>query len=186
MSAATGAVPGHDADRILRERALQLARPSGEAAAPCESDAVHVLEFTVAGRRCALALAWLKEVRAVKDLTALPFAAPHVVGVVNVRGRVVPVLDLAFFLGFKADRAAAINIIAVGGTTIEAAFAAQEIGPVGWVSSADIQRRSVAMKGLQPELVQGTTASGLLMIDGQELMALTRGGWAPDPGPAAN
>jgi purine-binding chemotaxis protein CheW len=185
MSTTGGTPPGRDAD-VLRERALRLARPAEGRADGPGGHTLQVLEFVVAGRRCALGLEWLKEVRAARDITPLPFAAPHVLGIVDVRGRVVPVMDLPSLLGFTGERPGPGSIVALGGEAIEAGFVAQDIGGVAQVSRAAVERRSSAMKGLQPEMVHGTTAAGVLVIDGRQLLARIRNASAAGTGRPAN
>lgn len=53
-----------------------------------------VLVFTVGGSRCAVPLAHVQEVARAVAITPLPTAPPIVEGVIDVRGMVVPVVDL--------------------------------------------------------------------------------------------
>lgn len=63
----------------------------------------EVLVFIVGGVRCALPLADVREVVRAVAITALPTSPAIVEGVIDVRGRVVPVLDLRARLGLPAE-----------------------------------------------------------------------------------
>ena len=80
---------------ILRARAKALAQ---EAIAEKGSEAqLEVIEFGLAQERYALETTYVSEVCPLDDLTPLPCAPPFVRGLVNVRGRILPVIDLKKF-----------------------------------------------------------------------------------------
>ena len=60
------------------------------------------LTFTVAGEDCAVSLLKVREIiEYVPTLTAVPTMPPSILGVINVRGHVVPVIDLAVKFGLS-------------------------------------------------------------------------------------
>jgi purine-binding chemotaxis protein CheW len=63
-----------------------------------------VLTFDLAGERWGIALDRVREVVSHAPITRVPFLPPAIVGVANLRGRVVPVVDLAIKFGFGATR----------------------------------------------------------------------------------
>lgn len=63
---------------------------------------LEILTLEVAGRRCGLALADVREIVPAVTPMPLPDAPPAVEGVINLRGRIVPVLDLRRRLGLLA------------------------------------------------------------------------------------
>lgn len=62
----------------------------------------RVLTFDLAGERWGIALERVREVVSHAPITRVPFLPPAIVGVTNLRGRVVPVVDLAIKFGFGA------------------------------------------------------------------------------------
>lgn len=58
-----------------------------------------VVAFRVAGQDYAIEITTVREIRGWTPATALPHAPAHVRGVINLRGQVVPILDLATRLG---------------------------------------------------------------------------------------
>jgi purine-binding chemotaxis protein CheW len=87
-----GSLPPEEVKRILRERAEALARPREEARAP--ADLLELLVFSLAGERYGLETAHVLEVVPVRELRPVPCTPPFLLGVVNHRGRILPVLDL--------------------------------------------------------------------------------------------
>lgn len=57
------------------------------------------LSFRIAGRHYALPLRQMREIRPLPPLAHVPKAPPYLLGVFNLIGRVVPVLDVAMKLG---------------------------------------------------------------------------------------
>jgi len=60
---------------------------------------MDVLSFRIAGRTFALPLLQTREIVALPPLTQVPATPPHILGVFNLVGRVVPVLDAGIKLG---------------------------------------------------------------------------------------
>src|ERR1700722_14089268 len=81
--------------RILRARAQALAR--SPVSVPSPSTMLELLEFRLASERYALETRHVQDVHPLRDLTPLPCTPPFVLGIVNVRGRILPVLDLKKF-----------------------------------------------------------------------------------------
>ncbi len=82
---------GH-VNRILRERAVHLARPTGSSTP--QGALLELLEFRLASERYAVETRYVSEVHPLRDLTPLPGTPPFVRGIVNLRGRILPVYDL--------------------------------------------------------------------------------------------
>ncbi len=67
------------------------------------ADSVHqTLVFEIAGQRYGLRGDTVRELLRAVAITPLPNSAAHVEGVINVRGQIVPVLDLRRWLGLPA------------------------------------------------------------------------------------
>jgi purine-binding chemotaxis protein CheW len=82
-----------------------------------EADGERLLVFTADGRRYAVAIEAVKEIVPYRVATRLPGAPAHVLGLINLRGRLVTVTDLAVQLGSRAaggERSTGGSIILVG------------------------------------------------------------------------
>ena len=82
------------------------------------------LTFSAAGATYALGIAAIKEIIEFGHITAVPLMPPFIRGIINLRGAVVPVIDLAARLGFNAatpDRRTCVVVVEVaqGGEACE-------------------------------------------------------------------
>jgi purine-binding chemotaxis protein CheW len=97
-----------DVDRLLGadEAAVvaDLARPAASASAEARVARLPYLCVRMADSRCALPLARLHDVLPCGPITHIPGAPAFVLGATNVRGAVVPVIDLARRHGLAATR----------------------------------------------------------------------------------
>lgn len=71
------------------------------------------ITFQVAGQLFGLDIMAIREIRAWSPVTRLPQVQPYVAGVVNLRGTVLPVFDLAARLGWEPTEATPRNAIIV-------------------------------------------------------------------------
>jgi len=70
------------------------------------SAAVRACVFSLAGQPFAIDVTQVREVAIFEDWTTVPLAPPHLVGVANLRGDVVPIADARAVLGLPARRGA--------------------------------------------------------------------------------
>ena len=68
------------------------------------SAAVRACVFLLAGQPFAIDVTQVREVAIFEDWTTVPLAPPHLVGVANLRGDVVPIADARAVLGLPARR----------------------------------------------------------------------------------
>jgi purine-binding chemotaxis protein CheW len=76
------------------------------------------LAFVVGGQPYAVPILVVQEIRRYSEPTVLPGVPPHVLGVINLRGTVVPVFDLRLRFGLGTavfDRLTVTIIVVVGG-----------------------------------------------------------------------
>lgn len=92
---------------------------AGRAAAEVPAPALQFLCFMVAAQRCAARIDAVREILELMPTTPLPLMPEFVRGVMNLRGAVVPVIDLSARLGFgpsPAGRRSCIVIADVAST----------------------------------------------------------------------
>ena len=94
LSEAAGVAP-KEKQRILKVRARALAQELEERAEP--ENYLEVLEFSLAYERYALETSLVREVHPLKELTPLPCTPPFILGIINLRGQILAVIDLKRF-----------------------------------------------------------------------------------------
>jgi purine-binding chemotaxis protein CheW len=159
-----------DAGLILRARAAALARPPARTAAA--ATLLEVLEFRLARERYALETRHVREVYPLKDLTPLPCTPPFVLGIVNVRGRIVPVLDLKKFFDLPDYGITDLHrIILVESQDCELGLLADAVVSVGSIPADSLQSSLPTLTGIRREYLKGVTAERLVILDVARILA---------------
>lgn len=96
---------GEQQRQLLQTRARLLARPRIKRT-DADIAALQVVEFLVGTDHYALNAAVLREVSRMKEVTRIPGTSPHVLGVMNVRGLMIALIDLRLLLGLPRETAA--------------------------------------------------------------------------------
>lgn len=170
MKAATPRQAAPDPSEILRARARALARPI-EAPAPAD-EWLDVLEFRLAHERYALEIRSVREVYPLKDLTRLPCVPAFVVGIVNVRGRILPVLDLKKFFDLPEQGLTDLHrIIVLEGHDLQLGLLADATMGVRSIAAASLQSSLPTLTGIRSEYLKGVTADHLVVLDAARLLA---------------
>lgn len=78
-----------------------------------ESGEVELLSFRLGEQEYSVDIMSVREIRGWTRATPLPHTPPHVRGVINLRGTVLPVVDLSVRLGMPPVEGAARNVIIV-------------------------------------------------------------------------
>ena len=161
---------GPDDAQILRARARALARPPDDA--PAAATLLDVLEFRLAQERYALETRYVSEVCPLKDVTPLPRTPPFLLGIVNVRGRILPVLDLKKFFDLPEQGLTDLHrIILVEGHELEFGLLADATVGVRSIPSDTLQPSLPTLTGIRSEYLKGVTAERLVVLDVGRILA---------------
>ncbi len=158
--------------KTLKKRAEAMAAPAEKGTGPGKR--TEFLEFVLAGEHYAVELAFVREVCAGKQITRIPGAPPFMAGVANIRGRILPVADLAVFFGIRAeapDRRTIVILRGRGAGEPAAAGEVQELGiladavrGVNSLSPAEIQPPPPGFAGIHAQYLGGITRQGLIIF----------------------
>ncbi|OFZ18758.1 MAG: hypothetical protein A2X94_06100 [Bdellovibrionales bacterium GWB1_55_8] len=69
------------------------------------------LNFSLGSEEYAIPLNAVKEVIALPEVTSVPYTPPHFLGIMNLRGQVISVIDLRLKFGIKAETTAETAVI---------------------------------------------------------------------------
>ena len=155
---------------ILRARAHTLARPAETTAAT--GTLLEVLEFRLAQERYAVETGLVREVHPLRELTPLPCTPPFVLGIVNVRGRILPVFDLKKFFDLPAQGLTDLHrIIIVRRQDLEFGLLADVIVGVHSITVESLQPTLPTLTGIRADYLKGVTSDALVVLDLARLMA---------------
>lgn len=155
--------------KILKARARALAREplSEEAAGEC----LEVLEFLLAYERYGIEMSWVRETLPLKELTPVPCTPPFVAGLINVRGRIVSVIDIKRFFDLPQRGLTDLNRVIVlqeGG--MEFGILADAVSGVRTVPLAELHPSLPTLTGIREEYLKGVTGERLVVLDGGKLL----------------
>jgi len=143
--------------------ALETARTKDDAAA---HDEIQLAVFRVGGEEYAIDIMRIMEIIRAQKVTRIPNAPPIVEGVINLRGKVVPILDMRKKFGAdpaKADpkKVRAIILRLSGrmvGTLVD------EVAEVIYMKAGQIESTPDAVKGVETEYLKGVGKVGDRLI----------------------
>jgi len=158
------------AARILHERAIALARPPPTAASPHES--LELLEFKLASERYAVETRHVVEVHPLRDLTPLPGTPPFIRGIVNLRGRILPVFDLKKFFDLPEQGLTDLHrIIVVRGNDLELGLLADVVAGVRSLALEKLAPALPTLSEIGAEYLKGVSDERLVVLDLDRIFA---------------
>lgn len=155
--------------RILQTRALTLAQEasSGEDL----EDVIEVLEFALAYERYAVETQYVNQVAMLEQLIPLPCTPDFVLGVVNLRGAILPVLDLKNFFELPVKGLTDLNkIIVLQSEKILFGILADEIVGVRNILLRDVQSSLPTLTGVRKDYLRGVTPERVTLLDAEKLL----------------
>lgn len=158
-----------ETQRILQIRALALAQePLREEAA---DEDLEVLEFTLAYERYAIESHFVRQVASLESLTPLPCTPAFVLGIVNLRGALYPVIDLRKFFELPEKGLTSFNkIIVLQSGKILFSILADTIIGVRRILKNHIQPSLPTLTGVRRSYLAGITPERLVVLDAEKLL----------------
>lgn len=155
---------------ILRARAQALAK---EDADPLEGSAfLEVVEFSLAVERYAMETTHVREVQPLRQLTRLPGTPAFVAGIVNVRGHILPVLDIRKFFGLP-DRGItdAHQVLLVRHEDTEVGILADLVIGLRSVRRDSLETSLPMLSGIRGEYLRGVTPDRVAILDAARILS---------------
>lgn len=159
-------VPGtsDDPKQVLKDRARALSKLPQDITATAAS--MELLEFRLAQECYAIETNDVIEVYPFKNLTSLPGTPSFVLGVVNVRGRIIPVIDIKKFFDLPDKGITDLHrIILVSGNGLELGLLADAIVGVQTIPMESLQGSLPTLTGIRGDYLKGVTAERLVVLD---------------------
>ena len=160
---------GTEAGKILRRRAQALAKVPPP---PAADTVLELLEFGLAAERYAIERRYVQEVHPLRELTPLPCTPPFILGIVNVRGRIVPVVDLKKFFELPERGLTDLHrTIIVRGHDLEIGLLADVIIGISAVPAESLQPSLPTLTGIRADYLKGVTDGRLVVLAVERILA---------------
>ncbi|MGH8762582.1 MAG: chemotaxis protein CheW [Nitrosospira sp.] len=164
-----GTPSAEETQHILQIRALALAQepPLEEAS----NESIEVVEFTLAYERYAIESRYIRQVASLESLTPLPCTPGFVLGVVNLRGEILPVIDLKKIFELSGKELTDLNkIIVLQSGKIIFGILADAIIRVCNILVARIRPSLPTLTGIRENYLKGITPERLVILDAEKLL----------------
>jgi len=157
-------------DKILKERAKIFSR---ELEAKGEKDEyVEVLEFLLAHEMYGVELKYVREVYPLKELTPIPAIPAFVLGIVNVRGEILSVIDIKKFFDLPEKGLTDLNkVIILHSADMEFGILADSIIGVRNILLSELKTSLPTLTGIREEYLKGVTKEREIILDGGKLLS---------------
>jgi purine-binding chemotaxis protein CheW len=157
------------AQALLQSRARQLAQPLPEPPRP--GDQLEVAVFSLGRERYAVETRVLREIVPFADYTPVPGAAPFLIGVTNLRGEILAVVDLRRFFNLP-DRGLTdqSRVLVLGHERRELGVLADETHDVQNLHADEVIALPPAAPSGGRAYLRGVTEDALLVLDGDRLL----------------
>jgi purine-binding chemotaxis protein CheW len=153
-----------DAASLLRARAKALARP--REVAPEAGVMLELLEFRLASESFAVETKHVAEVQPLKNLTPLPCTPPFILGIVNLRGRIIPVMDIKRFFDLPEPGLTDLHrLIVIFNEGVEFGLLADVVVGVRNIPVDTLQPSLPTLTNVRADYLKGVTAERLVVLD---------------------
>ena len=156
--------------RVLKARAEALARTPAPAEAAGER--IEIVEFVLAYENYAVETRYVREVYPLENLTPLPCTPAFVLGVVNLRGEILSVIDLKKFFELPEKGLTDLNkVIVLQSANMLFGILADAVAGVRRIPVAGIQPSLPTLTGVREAYLRGVTAERTVILDAEKLLA---------------
>ncbi len=156
--------------KTLNARAKMLAQtPAADEGET--GDLLAVTEFALAHERYALEFRFIREICPLKELTPLPCTPPFVLGIMNLRGQILSVIDLRRYVGLSDKGITEQNrVVILKSGDMEFGILADEILGMRDLSLRQMQRQPF-QTGTLAQFIIGVAPDGCIVLDGEKILA---------------
>jgi purine-binding chemotaxis protein CheW len=165
-----GQLPPSTKQQILLARAQELARE--EESTRVQEETLRVVEFLLGQEKYAVEASFVREVYHLKQLTPLPCIPSFVLGIVNVRGRILSVINLLEFFGLPSEPAPARKaVIVLRLEGVECGVLTDGIHGAYMLPVGAIRPVLPTWTGARTAYLRGMTEEHLMLLDAKRLLS---------------
>jgi purine-binding chemotaxis protein CheW len=155
---------------ILRARARLLAQEEKGDKQLFESP-LEVVEFLLASEHYGIELTHIREIHALSELTPLPGTPAFVMGLANMRGQILSVIDIKKFFGLPEKGLTDLNkVIVVRTQQMELGILADAVLGVRAIGLSELQTSLPTLTGIREEYLRGITKDPLVVLDVERIL----------------
>ena len=156
--------------KILKARAKAIAQePPAEEIA---GERIEIVEFLLAHERYGIESSYVREIHPLKELTPLPCTPAFILGIVNIRGRILPVIDIKKFFELPEKGLTDLNkVIVLRSQEMEFGILADAVLGVRSIARTEIQASLPTLTGIREDYLTGVTKERVVILDAAKLLS---------------
>jgi purine-binding chemotaxis protein CheW len=158
-----------DKKAVLKARARELAKEQEKDID--EKKFLEIIRFRMASETYGVESAFVRDVYPLRDFTPLPGAPPFVLGIVNVRGQILSIVDLKKFFNLPERGLGDLNkVIILRDDRMEFGILADAILGVGPVPLDEIRALPITVSEIGAEYLRGVTSDGVIILNAVRIL----------------
>jgi purine-binding chemotaxis protein CheW len=153
----------------LKDRATVMAQESEEKKST--SELTEVIAFSLMTEIYGIESAFVKEVYPLRDFTPLPGVPSYVLGIINVRGQILPVVDLKKFFNLPEKGLGELNkVLILSNGQMEFGILADVVHGILEIELEAIHVVPPTVTGIGEDYIKGVTTENLIILNGERLL----------------
>jgi purine-binding chemotaxis protein CheW len=154
---------------ILKARARLLAQEPPKAA--LAGTFLEIIEFRLASETYGIESMFVREIHTLRDFTPLPGVPAFVIGIANIRGQIISVVDLKKFFNLPDKGLGELNkVIIIRNKRMEFGILADAVLGTRSVPLEAIQAPPATVTGIGAEYLKGITGARIIVLDAQKIL----------------
>lgn len=160
---------GEEKTKILKKRAKKLA--ASVKTEEVKEENLEVVEFLLSQERYGLESQYIREVYPLENFTPIPCTPAFVLGVINVRGQILSIIDMGRFFDLPQKGITDLNkVIILRSDDMEFGILADEISGVRMIAVSEIQQSLPTLTGIRAEYLKGVTNDRVTILDANKIL----------------
>ena len=154
---------------ILKARAQALKIEDVDDTA--QKEFIDIVVFRLASETYGIGSSFIREVYLLKDFTPLPGTPSYIYGIMNLRGQIIPIINLKKFFHLPEKGLGELNkVIIIGNERMEFAVLADVVEGTLPVALDDILEIPSAVAGIGEKYLLGVTKEHIVVLDAESLL----------------
>ena len=157
--------------KILRDRAVILAREP-EKEDDDDKEHIEVIEFILAYETYCIESSYVSEIYPLSEITPLPGTPPFVLGIVNIHGQILSIIDLKNFFELPEKGLTDLNkIIIIRNDTMEFGILADVVLGIRKLAIAEIEAVLPTLTGIRTQYLKGVTRERMAILNAIKILS---------------
>jgi purine-binding chemotaxis protein CheW len=154
----------------LKMRAVEMAKEHEQKRKI--SSVIEIIEFTLASESYGIESAFVREVYPLKDFTPLPGIPSFILGIINVRGQILPVVDLKKLFNLPEKGLGELNkVIILHDEQMEFGILVDSVNGMKVFYREDVLSVPSTVTGIGEEYMKGATKDRLIILSAKNLLS---------------